>query len=719
MAIHGFKKAVPLVTVLLAACSVTPVPLSDSEHQQRVTADIDNLYVGQEAVEAPVSLHEAIARAIKYNMDQRLKVMEASLANQMFAVSKLDMLPSVGFQGGYKGRNNDSITRSKNLTTGEQSVDASTSLDRERQVADLGITWNVLDFGVSYYRAQQQADRWLIAQERRRKVIHNIIQEVRSSYWRALSAEKVTKDLEPLMAKVEMALEQAREVERKRLKPPIESLTYQSRLLAILQQLHEIRQNVMAAKNQLSSLMNLPAGTEYVLVDEMMEDIPEIDISVKELEQQALVLRPELREEGYNHRISSFEVKKTMASLMPSLQFGTSYNYDSNSYNQNSNWVEFSALITGDLMDLFTLSGRLDLANAQGEVVEVRRMALSMAVMTQVHISLMQFQQSVNAFETASDIDEVEHKLFQHMKASTSTNISNEQDLIESELKAILARLKKGDSYANLQRSYGNVYLSVGIDPISQFVSDETLDALTEALREGENNWRNWQPVPLMPVEAEQDEVSEDTSESASDSDEIMLDEDVSESASDDEPMPLVEDDSEASIESAISEELVTGAAEDAVVENAVAENAVAEERSPSFLERLMFWRNSGDTAEIVAENLDEVDAAEAAVEEVYTPAEEPETGASFESLPSEDAMETTAEDAIAEEAMPEEAMPEEAMPEESMPEESMPEEAREAKASPSFLERLMFWRNTETDTLEVIAENLDETEAAAEMIVE
>jgi outer membrane protein TolC len=38
---------------------------------------------------------------------------------------------------------------------------------------------------MSYYRAKQQADNVNIAEERRRKVLQNIVQEVRDA-WRAL-----------------------------------------------------------------------------------------------------------------------------------------------------------------------------------------------------------------------------------------------------------------------------------------------------------------------------------------------------------------------------------------------------------------------------------------------------------------------------------------------------------------------------------------------------
>ena len=57
--------------------------------------------------------------------------------------------------------------------------------------ADLGLTWNILDFGVSYFTAHQNADRALIASERRRRTIQNLAQEVRFNFWRAAAAQEL------------------------------------------------------------------------------------------------------------------------------------------------------------------------------------------------------------------------------------------------------------------------------------------------------------------------------------------------------------------------------------------------------------------------------------------------------------------------------------------------------------------------------------------------
>lgn len=67
--------------ILLGACgSLTPVVHTPEEIRQRVQDDRVAMYSAQEPVLAPISFHEASARALKYNLDYRLKLMESALS---------------------------------------------------------------------------------------------------------------------------------------------------------------------------------------------------------------------------------------------------------------------------------------------------------------------------------------------------------------------------------------------------------------------------------------------------------------------------------------------------------------------------------------------------------------------------------------------------------------------------------------------------------------
>ena len=184
----------------------------------------------------------------------------------------------------------------------------SVSQDKNRSTASATFTWNILDFGLSYVRAGQSADRRMIAIERQRKVVHNIVREVTSSYWRAIAAENLLDELGPLLRRVEAALADSRRIEQRRLSPPLEALIYQKELLEIRRTLHTQQRSLMTAKLELAQLMGLLPGQQYTLakVDYI---IPEIAMNISLMENTAMMSRPELMEARYQKRINKSEVE--------------------------------------------------------------------------------------------------------------------------------------------------------------------------------------------------------------------------------------------------------------------------------------------------------------------------------------------------------------------------------------------------------------------------
>ncbi|MDH0897744.1 TolC family protein, partial [Pseudomonas sp. GD03875] len=194
------------------------------------------MFKDQEPLSGPLTLHTAMARAVKYNLEARLKVMEEAVAQRQVDLATFDMLPRMALSAGYAGRNNVSASSSQSVDTGTQSLEPSTSQDRDRGVADLTMVWNVLDFGVAYVSAKQAADQRLIVQERRRKVVHTIIQDVRSAYWRAVAAERLLKQIDELMARVDRARDDSQRMTRERIGDQVQTLSYQRALIEATRQ---------------------------------------------------------------------------------------------------------------------------------------------------------------------------------------------------------------------------------------------------------------------------------------------------------------------------------------------------------------------------------------------------------------------------------------------------------------------------------------------------
>ncbi|WP_159460371.1 TolC family protein [Tistlia consotensis] len=491
-----------LLLLAVSACSIDPEPVTTDETLQRVMADRAHLAENQEPVKGPISLYEAIARALLYNLDQRVALMEQALQSQQLGLVSLQMLPDLALHGGYSWRSNEDASSSKSYLTGQQSLEPSVSTDRRRETADLGLSWNVLDFGVSYFEAKQQGDRVLIAEERRRKVVSDVVQQVRVAFWQASTAQRLLRRIDPLLGEAQEALDRAKQIEALRLQSPLESLRYRKSLLDIMRQLRGLKSDLLQAKSRLGSLMNLDIGTDFRVSEPDPDEvpIPKIDTPIEKLETLALLYRPELREEDYQKRIGHEEIRKAMLRMLPNLNFTASYNYDSNSYTVNNNWAEAGLRAAWNLVSLISGPKGVDVAEAQITVAETRRLALSMAVLTQVNLAYRQYERSRIDFEYASELEKVERRIYEVVQINEIGNAASQLERIRSATQAIAAELQRDQSLSDLQAALGNIYSSLGLDPLPEDISKDDLATVTDAVRRVAAHWERaeFPPVPTL-----------------------------------------------------------------------------------------------------------------------------------------------------------------------------------------------------------------------------
>lgn len=485
-------------------CEVVPTPLTVEEHRDRAQRDLSAMFAEVEPVGGPIDLYEAMARAIRYNLDRREELLNVVVNQQTLDLVTLDMLPELSVEAGFNQRDSENASSSESVITGTESLEPSFSEDRGLGTAELAFSWNVLDFGLSYVRANQQADRVLVAGEQRRRVVHTIIQDVRLAYWRALAAQRLADRIEPLIARVRVALENARRLEEQRLQPPLQALEFQRTLLTTLDQLTALQRELVGAKAQLAALMNLPPGQDYEVVvpsEDEIFDLPELGLTVTEMEQVALVNRPEVLEEAYQARVAQLEVRRVMLSMLPGLSFDGSLSYSSNSFLVNSNWATGGVNVTWNLINLIRGVQDMELAEANIDLAEARRLALSMAVLAQVNVSYLRFQQALAEFDSAAQLRDVEIRILDATTAQGLTAAIGELDVIQAEVSALLAELRRDAAYAGVQNAYGAMLVSIGADPLPDQVADLSVETLSAGIR---NSLRAWEEgnVPLLLPEA-------------------------------------------------------------------------------------------------------------------------------------------------------------------------------------------------------------------------
>ena len=477
--------------LFLAGCgSLAPVPFKADEISERAAQDRLQMYADQEPINGPLTFHEAAARALKYNLDYRLKLMESALSRSLHDVSSHEMLPRLVAGAGYVYRSNESGGSSIGIIDREESLRPSTSQERERTLANLSFSWNALDFGVSYYRAQQKADQVLMAEERRRKVVQNVLQDVRNSYWRALGAQKLIGRVDSLLERVNTALANAKEVEKKGLMPRAQVLSYQRALLDAVSLLTLRRQDLELARAELNALMSVAPGATVTLADEKEFALPGLPANIEALELMAMEKRPEIMEEWYRKRVTENDIKAAKAMLWPNISIDLGPQYDSNRFNYHSSWVDAGVRVSWNILRLTQLPALQRAHEHQNKTDDMRRMALSMAVLTQVRVGVQRYGLSLAELKFAEESLRVDQSLFDYAKAASQSRFDSELEVIRSEARALLAEYQRYAAYSNAQAAWGRVYNSVGLDVLPETIDGHDVKTLASAL---ENTMSQWQ----------------------------------------------------------------------------------------------------------------------------------------------------------------------------------------------------------------------------------
>ncbi|MDR9499847.1 MAG: TolC family protein [Hydrogenovibrio sp.] len=496
------------VSAFVSGCSVTPAPISNDESLKKAADSAETLQKETAPVTGAIDLSEAFARAVKHNREARLKSFEAVVQQRQIAVDEFDMLPELAAKAGYTRRSNYAASASVAFDGNDpdpvgSDPNYSVSSDKTSTNASIGATWDILDFGLSYFRAQQQADRFLIAKERERKVVHTLMQDVRYAYYRAVSSERLLGKINPLIEQAKAALADSEEIERRRARSPMDALTYQRELLETLRMLQDLRSELMPAKAELATLMGMNPATPFELADVDSPDFqsPDLELDVAAMERTALVKRPELKEAQYQNRITRKEVRSSFLQLFPSLSLNAGSYYNDSDYLKNNDWISAGVGLNWNLMNVFKYGQLEKLNDLKVAAGEQQALATAMSVISQVHIANIQFAESQQTFQLADQYFDVAQRIKQQVEIQRKTESAAELDLIREELNALLSELRRDVAYAGLQNSFGRIMSSMGLDPIPDNFGDMTLTQLAKAFDQRMRQWQQGQ-LPVVSQDA-------------------------------------------------------------------------------------------------------------------------------------------------------------------------------------------------------------------------
>ncbi|CAN0558573.1 unnamed protein product, partial [Laminaria digitata] len=288
---------------------------------------------------APITLNQAIARAVAFNLQRRVKEIEREIEDAELQTRSFEMLPSLD------------IDAARN----ETSQQLSSSDDVITRTASAGITWNILDLGVSYARAQQQADEVLIAREKERKALQDIIREVRTAYWRAAGAQRLMGKVQAIARNIKVAMRESRAMERSGANDVVKSVAYRREIVESVRQALTIQRELREARGELAEHLNIRPGTPFEIATATLASaMPVLPMSLPEMEKHALENRPELRVEDYNERMSDWQAREALFDMLPGAKLTAGPNYTSDSFSLAPNWISTGFQLGMNLFDLFS-----------------------------------------------------------------------------------------------------------------------------------------------------------------------------------------------------------------------------------------------------------------------------------------------------------------------------------------------------------------------------
>jgi outer membrane protein TolC len=452
---------------ILGGCGVVPDPLTAESVSGFVSDKTTRLTDGQERIGRSIDMYEAMARAIKYNLDAKVAAYEETLRIEESKLTSLDMLPRLVANGSASSRDSVSSSSSRSILTGRQSLEPSTSQDRESLTGDLTFSYNILDFGLSYLRATQAADRALIAEENRRKVANRIIEEVRTAYWRAIASQ--IPGVEARIRQVQRSNSALRAAGQT---SPIAALTFEREVIDLQREISRMETDLSSAKAQLASLMNIDPGTAFSLVtpsrDRRKLELPGSGAAMVNI---ALNNRAEVREMILQKRINDAEAKAALVELLPGIQAFVGANVDQNSFLTKGHWIGWGAKASWNLINLLRYPQKAEVIASQDRLLDQKALAGTMAIMTQVYVSRARFYHTGKELSVANSYESVQVQLLGQITAEAAAGKVSDQTVLREQMNQLIGAVRADLAYANWQNAYAGAYASIGMDPYAQVVS--------------------------------------------------------------------------------------------------------------------------------------------------------------------------------------------------------------------------------------------------------
>lgn len=113
-----------------------------------------------------------------------------------------------------------------------------------------------------------------------------------------------------------------------------------------------------------------------------------------------------------------------------------------------------------------------------------------MAILAQLYVANANLQEAARQFATSDQLASLDQQIAEQLRNRHKAQGIGELELIQGELNLLQANLRRDLAYADLRNAYGQVFASVGLDPLPEELSSDQIDDIAQALANREAEWQ-------------------------------------------------------------------------------------------------------------------------------------------------------------------------------------------------------------------------------------
>lgn len=420
------------------------------------------------------TLVECIGEALKNNLDLQVYELRERIENERKTASVLGMLPEVTLGYEITARDNEPGSSSYNIFTGQESLTPSKSSQKTQSMQSIDMALSVIDFGLAYFNSVQAQDRRLIVHEQKKRVAQNLIFKVVQKYLEVAAAQHAINATHAMLnrtGKIEAILkdlQDSKELSRLRI------LDEQKRFIGLEKRLMRYQLNYENSCIELKALMGYTPNSMIVVDDRFLNELSEFELpNVRTLEKIALRERPELYEVDFQQHISDVEARKAIVKMFPHVRIFADYKDSSNKYLYNSRWWTLGMKMAYDLLSIPGHVFEYRQSSKTSDALEHKTMALSLAVMSQVHIAYASILEAKNIYELDNRVFQ---SYYEQLKVIRQIYDSGEDfsklELDSMELETADVSINRAFSLSSYYLAYYRLLNTIGLDSFDKQLLD-------------------------------------------------------------------------------------------------------------------------------------------------------------------------------------------------------------------------------------------------------